>query len=108
MANNVFPQNHSYYSCITLILILSFFNLFVMFAEGYDAEIPDVPKYIQTDPHFPGANDCAPVASCNILAYWNDNGFDKLVDGGDSGDLDKVSALHVQLKEAQHWTEGRR
>ncbi|TFD97047.1 C39 family peptidase [Jeotgalibacillus sp. R-1-5s-1] len=36
-------------------------------------KVSGVPDYQQS--HYPGANDCSPVAAANIIMYWDQNGY---------------------------------
>lgn len=87
---------------ISLILIVKGMLLCVItsvFAEtGYISGVPD---YQNDD--YPGSNDCAPTASACVLGYYDDHGYEKLVDGGNSTNGD-VASLVQQLKSAMDWS----
>ena len=65
--------------------------------------IPGIPSYNEVD--FEGTDVCGPVASARILGYWDDHGYDRLVDGGDSSSGDNTSLVN-NLKQAQLWIDG--
>ena len=69
-----------------------------------EVKIAGVPNYQQGD--FAGSNDCAPVASANVLGYWDANGFPNLIDGSNdySTNPTGVTALVDLLKTNMHWT----
>ncbi|WP_223638891.1 hypothetical protein [Planococcus sp. 4-30] len=54
-------------------------------------KISGVPDYI--DGHYPGANDCSPVASGNIVMYWDANGYPNM--SYDNTPSSVISRLHT-------------
>jgi uncharacterized repeat protein (TIGR01451 family) len=68
-------------------------NIAINYIEG-------VPGYNQFN--YGGSKACGPTASACILGYWDDHGYGKLIDNGNSitGDID---GLIDQLKEAEHY-----
>jgi|GEM_PF-3740522 len=87
-------------------LALTHLLFLLVFAQYCRAEvkITGVPDYQQGD--FAGSNDCAPVASADILGYWDANGFPNLIDGSNdyatnpTGVTDLVNALKTNMR----WT----
>jgi len=81
--------------------------LFLLVLAQYcraEVKITGVPDYQQGD--FAGTNDCAPVASADILGYWDANGLPNLIDGSNdfatnpTGVTDLVNALKTNMR----WT----
>ena len=59
---------------------------------GFSNKIISVPDYLQSNlPEID--NWCAPTAAANIIGYWDDNGFDNLIDNGTSQTGDSISAI---------------
>ena len=69
-----------------------------------EVKIPGVPDYLQND--FAGTNDCAPVASGDVLGYWDANGYDSLIAGSSdfAANPAGVTALVDKLKTYMLWT----
>jgi len=69
-----------------------------------EVKISGVPDYQQND--FAGTNDCTPVASADILGYWDANGFPNMIDGSNSFATNPagVTALVDTLKTNMWWS----
>lgn len=85
-----------------------FVSLFVLclipcLANG-EVLVPGVPDYQQSD--FAGTNDCAPIASADVLGYWDANGYPRFIDGLNdfASNPAGVTALVNSLKTNMHST----
>ena len=69
-----------------------------------EVKISGVPDYQQDD--FEGENDCTPVASADVLGYWDANGYGDLIDGSNDYATNPVgvTALVDALKTYMWWT----
>ena len=68
-----------------------------------EVKFEGVPDYQQDD--FSGSNDCTPVASADVLGYWDAHGCPELIDGSNDFGANPagVTALVDALKRTMAW-----